>query len=91
MEIPRLVQTQIAIRRNAAKNAVNVALSYEHTYKKLQRMGALHNVAFEYQKMSISAWDEVEEMYAELHRYKERMSMIEPECWSELECRIYDV
>jgi hypothetical protein len=91
MEIPRYVQTQIAIRQNSAKIAVNVALSYEHTYKKLQRMGALHNVAFEYQKLSITAWDEVEERYAELHRYKERMRMLEPECWNDLECRIYDV
>jgi uncharacterized protein YlbG (UPF0298 family) len=91
MEIPKVVPAQLALRQKKARNAVNVALTYERTYKKLQRMGALHNVAFEYQKMSICAWDEVEEMYAELHRFKECMRMLEPECWSELECRIYDV
>jgi hypothetical protein len=91
MEIQKVVPAQLAMRKKAARNAVNVALSYEHTYKKLQMMGALHNVAFEYQKLSIAAWDEVEERYSELDRYKERMKFLESECWNDLECRIYDV
>ena len=91
MEIPKVVPAQLAMRKKAARNAVNVAISYENTSRKLQRMGALYDLAWDYKLRSIAAWDEVEELYSELARFKERMKILEPECWSDLECRIYDV
>lgn len=91
MEIAKVVPAPIALRQKNARNAVKIALSYENTCRKLQRMGALHSVAWEYKLKSIAAWEEVEERYGELYRYKERMKNIDPECWSELECRIYDL
>lgn len=50
----------------------------------------MHTVVDEYRTKSIMAWDDVEELYSEIARYKERMSTV-LECWDPLECRIYDV
>lgn len=91
MEIPvKPCSSALAIRRSNARAAVYNAISYEQTYRKLQRIGAMHNVTEHYQKLSILAWDEVEETYSELARYKDRMNGV-VEHWDELENRIYDV
>lgn len=89
MDIPK-VQTPLYMRKKAARNAVDIALSYESVSKKLRGVGA-YTLAYEYERESLIMWAEVEELYSELDRYKERMKLLEPECWSDLECRIYDV
>ena len=80
----------LVILRRKARNAVDMALSYERTYRKVQRMGVMHTVVDEYRMKSIMAWDDVEELNSEISRYKERMTTV-LECWDPLECRIYDV
>lgn len=90
MEITTYSPPALVVLRKKARNAVDIALSYERTYRKVQRMGVMHTVVDEYRTKSIMAWDDVEELYSEIARYKERMSTV-LECWDPLECRIYDV
>lgn len=90
MDVVKNVPLPLVVLRRKARNAVDMAISYERTYRKVQRMGVMHTVVDEYRTKSIMAWDDVEELYSEISRYKERMDTV-LECWDPLECRIYDV